>query len=124
MTSKELSQIKKYQREFKKQFNKDLIIDIVAMNGVVIVSNSAIKQNFNKTEADKILNRLCKEHEADLNKIKDRKERLAFKYPNEVRVIANYVNECLKRKWGMNEIMVNINRERTDGYYYIRKFKV
>jgi hypothetical protein len=123
MTSKELTQIKKYQREFKKQFNKELAIDFVAMNGVVNIKRIFDRENFNKKEADKILNRMCQKYHADINIIKDREKRLAFNYPNETKAIGFYVKECLNMKWGLNDIMVNINRERTNGYFYIRKFK-
>lgn len=122
MTTKELSEIKKYQREFKKQFNKELVIDFVSMNGVVNVSRTLFKEKFNKSEADKILDRMCKKYNADINIIKDRKIKIAFKYPNEIRAIGFYVMECLKMKWGLNDIMVNINRERTNGYFYIKRF--
>jgi hypothetical protein len=121
MTSKELTQIKKYQREFKKQFNKELIIDFIAMNGVVDIKRTFGREKFSKKEADKILNSMCKKYNADINVIKDRKERLAFNYPNETRAVANYVKECLKERWGVKEIMLHINRERTDAYYYIKK---
>ncbi len=122
MTSKELSLIKTFQREFKKQFNKELAIDFLAMNGIENKPIAVVKQNFNKAEADKILIKECKKHKADINIIKDRKERLAFKYPNETRAVACYVKECLQKNWGVKEIMLHINRERTDAYYYMKKF--
>jgi hypothetical protein len=123
MTSKELSLIKTFQREFKKQFKKELVIDFVAMNGVVIVKKTFDRKNFNKKEADNILNRMCQKYNADINIIKEREKRLAFKYPNETKAIGFYIKECLNMKWGLNDIMVNINRERTNGYFYIRKIK-
>jgi len=123
MDSKELSLIKTFQREFKKQFKKELVIDFVAMNGVVIVKKTFDRKNFNKKEADNILNRMCQKYNADINIIKEREKRLAFKYPNETKAIGFYIKECLNMKWGLNDIMVNINRERTNGYFYIRKIK-
>ena len=123
MTSKDLSLIKTFQREFKKQFKKELVIDFVAMNGVVIVKKTFDRKNFNKKEADNILNRMCQKYNADINIIKEREKRLAFKYPNETKAIGFYIKECLNMKWGLNDIMVNINRERTNGYFYIRKIK-
>jgi len=123
MNSKELSLIKTFQREFKRQFKKELAIDFVAMNGVVNVKKTFDRKNFNKKEADKILNRMCQKYNADINIIKEREKRLAFKYPNETKAIGFYIKECLNMKWGLNDIMVNINRERTNGYFYIRKIK-
>lgn len=123
MTSKELSLIKTFQKQFKKQFDRELAIDFLAMNGVENKPIAVVKQNFNKKEADKILIKECKKHKADINIIKDRKERLAFKYPNETRAVAYYVRECIQRKWGVKEIMLHINRERSDAYYYIKKFR-
>ena len=123
MNSKELTQIKKYQREFRKLFNKELIVDFSAMNGIVL-SNSFLKEDFDKQEADLILNRLCEKHNADLNLIKENKKRLAFKHPKEIKVIAEYIKECLDRSWELKEIMPNINRDRSVAYYYRKKFKI
>jgi hypothetical protein len=122
MNTKELSLIKKYQREFKKLFNKELVIDFLAMNGIQKKPMVVVMQKFNKAEADKILIKECKKYKADINIIKDRKEKLAFKYPNETRAVANYVKECLKENWSVKAIMLHINRERSNAYYYMKKF--
>lgn len=123
MNSTELNEIKKYQREFKRLFNKELVIDFVAMKGVPKVTERTLVLKFDTIEADKILSKLCKKHKADINIILEKKKRLAFRFPNEVKVVTDYVKECVNMNWGYKEIMLHINRDRSDIYYYLKKQK-
>jgi hypothetical protein len=121
----ELMKIKAYQKEFKDLFGKELVIDFSAMKGIKeVVYIGRVKKPFDSIKAENILINLCEKHGADIKLIKGKTKRLSFNCPIEIFVIGQYIQECLRKKWGLKHIMNHINRERSGAYFYNKKFGI
>jgi hypothetical protein len=122
MDSVELTKIKEYQREFLALYDKKLHIDWMAMKGLpryergIIVRSEEDKRPLDPQD---LLNECLKKHKADINIIKDRKNRLQFgALHKEKRAVMEYSSLILYNKLNVREAAKLINRDRTCLYHY------
>lgn len=123
MTSKQLSVVKGYQKDYFEKFAKTLEIDWMKMKGIDRSLEEYKDSDVPYRDLEDILNDLVKKHNANLEFIKNTR-RIDRKFPKERRVLVEFARIVKANNLSTVCAANLINKDRTMIYHYSYETKV
>lgn len=121
MTPKELQQINLYKKDFKEKFGSELIIDVLAMNGISSEIPILKKRGAHKEFTMKFLNDLLKKYSIDLETFINMNRRQKKDRPESYnQFMKEYCRAIISNNWDRTYCMDLIKRDRTCINYHLR----
>ncbi len=123
MTSKQLSVVKGYQKDYFEKFAKILEIDWLKMKGIDRSLETYKDSDVPYRDLEDILNDSVKKHNANLEIIKNRK-RIDKQFPKERRALVEFARTVKANNLSILAAANLINKDRTMIYHYSYETKV
>ena len=123
MTSKQLSVVKGYQKDYFEKFAKILEIDWMKMKGIDRSLETYKDSDVPYRDLEDILNDAVKKHNANIEIIKNRK-RIDRQFPKERRALVEFARTVKANNLRTVAAANLINKDRTMIYHYSYETKV
>jgi hypothetical protein len=123
MTSKQLSVVKGYQKDYFEKFAKILEIDWLKMKGIDRSLETYKDSDVPYRDLEDILNDSVKKHKANLEIIRNRK-RIDKQFPKERRALVEFSRTVKANRLSITAAANLINKDRTMIYHYSYETKV
>jgi hypothetical protein len=123
MTSKQLSVVKGYQKDYFEKFAKILEIDWLKMKGIDRSLETYKDSDVPYRDLEDILNDAVKKHNANIEIIKNRR-RIDRQFPKERRALVEFARTVKANNLSTVAAANLINKDRTMIYHYSYETKV
>ena len=123
MTSKQLSVVKGYQKDYFEKFAKILEIDWMKMKGIDRSLETYKDSDVPYRDLEDILNDSVKKHNANIEIIKNRR-RIDRQFPKERRALVEFARTVKANNLSTSAAANLINKDRTMIYHYSYETKV